>query len=324
MMTLSKIAKLSNVSVSTASKAFSGSPEVNEETREMIFRVAREQGCFKKFYNAKFPKLVIAIIAPEFKSSYYTRYLSCLQDALGKENCELCVSTTDFSPEKEESLLEYYYKHSNVDGILILDSHISIEDTYEIPIVSLNSKRKARCAHEIINNMYPAMGECAAYLKSKGVYDVGFVGEKLTTGKCRSFAKALQEVGIDLPEENISTTSKRFEEGGYDAMEKLFAENRVPRAILCAYDYMAIGAIRCICDHGLRVPEDIAVLGMDNLREDAFLNPPLASISSKTQALCSLGAKAILGLINGEAVPSRQEVNSTFYLRRSFQIDEQF
>lgn len=321
MMTLSKIAKLSNVSVSTASKAFSGSPEVNEETREHIFRVAREQGCFKKFYNAKFPKLVIAIIAPEFKSAYYTRYLSCLQEALGKENCELCVSTTDFSPEKEEGLLEYYYKHSNVDGILILDSHINIEDRYEIPIVSLNSKRNSHCSHEIINNMYPAMQECAAYLKCKGVTDVGFVGEALTMGKCGSFARALNEVGITLGEENISTTEKRFEEGGYDAMEKLFAANRMPRAILCAYDYMAIGAIRAICDRGLRVPEDIAVLGMDNLRQDEYLNPPLASISSKTQTLCNLGAKTILSLINGESVPEKQEVNSTFYLRRSFRID---
>ena len=264
---------------------------------------------------------MIAIIAPEFKSAYYTRYLSCLQDALGEENCELCVSTTEFSPEKEESLVEYYYKHSNVDGILLLDSHITIEDRYEIPIVSLNSKRNTHCPHEIINNMYPAMQECAAYLKSKGVTDVGFVGEALTMGKCRSFARALNAVGIELPEENISTTSKRFEEGGYDAMEKLFAENRVPRAILCAYDYMAIGAIRCIQDRGLRVPEDVAVLGMDNLRQDEFLNPPLASISSKTPTLCRLGVKAMLGLINAEAVPARQEIDSTFYLRRSFEID---
>ncbi len=321
MMTLSKIAKLANVSVSTASKAFSGSSEVNVETRDLIFKVAREHGCFKKFYNAKFPKLVIAIIAPEFKSSYYTRYLSCLQDALGEENCELCVSTTDFSPEKEESLIEYYYKHSTVDGILLLDSHITIEDKYEIPIVSLNSKRSSQCPHKIINNMYPAMQECAAYLKSKKVTDVGFVGERLTLGKCRSFARALEEVGIELPEENIGVSQKRFEEGGYDAMESLFGKNRVPRAILCAYDYMAIGAIRCIYDHGLRVPEDVAILGMDNLRQDEYLNPPLASISSKTKTLCYLGVKAILGLSNGETVPETQEVNSTFYPRLSFEID---
>ena len=87
MLTLSKLARLANVSVSTASKAFSGSAEVNEETREMIFGIARQYGCFKKFYNAKYPKLVIAIIAPELRGAYYTRYLSCIQDNLERENC---------------------------------------------------------------------------------------------------------------------------------------------------------------------------------------------------------------------------------------------
>ena len=107
-MTLTKLAKIANVSVSTASKAFSGSDEVNNETKEMIFEVAREYGCFKKFYNAKYPKLMIAVIAPEFKSAYYSRYLTLLQENLEGRNCELCVSTTDFSVEREEELVEYY------------------------------------------------------------------------------------------------------------------------------------------------------------------------------------------------------------------------
>ena len=105
-MTLSKLAKLANVSVSTASKAFSGSGEVNDETREMIFAVAKKYGCFKKFYNAKYPKLVIAIIAPEFESAYYTSYLSYLQKNLQDKGCEVCFSATDFDTEKEKSLVE--------------------------------------------------------------------------------------------------------------------------------------------------------------------------------------------------------------------------
>ena len=64
-MTLTKLAKLANVSVSTASKAFSMSPEVNSETREMIFDKARELRCFKQFFSAKYPRLVVAVICPE-------------------------------------------------------------------------------------------------------------------------------------------------------------------------------------------------------------------------------------------------------------------
>ena len=71
-MTMKELAKLANVSVSTASKAFSMSSEGSDETREIIFDVAKKHGCFKKFFNAKYPKLVIAVICPEFESTYYS------------------------------------------------------------------------------------------------------------------------------------------------------------------------------------------------------------------------------------------------------------
>ena len=68
-MTLTKLAKLANVSVSTASKAFSMSSEVNEETRKIIFDIAKEHGCFKKYYNANYPKLVIAIVSQVLRAT---------------------------------------------------------------------------------------------------------------------------------------------------------------------------------------------------------------------------------------------------------------
>ena len=80
-MTLTKLAKLANVSVSTASKAFSMSPEVNSETREMIFDKARELRCFKQFFSAKYPRLVVAVICPELESRYYSGAVGGLRTA---------------------------------------------------------------------------------------------------------------------------------------------------------------------------------------------------------------------------------------------------
>lgn len=75
-------------------------------------------------------------------------------------------------------------------------------------------------------------------------------------------------------------------------MEAFFASGKVPQGILCAYDYMAIGAIRCIRDHGLSVPEDVSVIGMDDITQAAFLNPSLSSIRFPTQACCEAAPKA--------------------------------
>ena len=321
MMTLSKLAKLANVSVSTASKAFTGSPEVNRETREMIFSVAKAHGCFKKFYNAKYPKLVIAVIAPEFGSGLYARHLSLIQQALEQENCELCVSTTNFSAKQETALLEYYDRYANVDGIVIISAKTTLSAPLETPIVFLSPVGNQPCGIAVSGDLRPALLESMAYLKEKQVPSVGFIGEPLTFTKQELFRQVMEETGLPYDESLVFLSKERFEAGGYTAMEAMFEQNKLPRALVCAYDALAIGAIRCICDHGLSVPKDIAVLGMDNIREAAWLNPPLASISSSVEEACRLAAEAVLRQLSGEAVETQQTIPAKFHLRRSFEID---
>ncbi len=323
MITLSKIAKIANVSVSTASKAFSGSDEVNKETRDLVFRIAKDHGCFKKFYNAKYPKLVVAIIAPEFESAHYNCYLSCIQRSLETENCELCVSATDFSKEREATLLEYYYKHSNVDGILLINSQVTITEDYEVPVVLINPAPSANDSSHcslVSSNMKPALLKSIDYLISKKVDSVGFIGEPLTIGKQRLFTQALAEKGLPYEESFFSISEDRFEAGGYAAMERLLSQSKIPRAVVCAYDNMALGAIRCVLDHGLSVPEDMAILGIDDIPQARFLNPPLASISTPTEKLCEIATQTMLRQINGETADPHQTALSEFHLRRSFEI----
>ena len=114
---------------------------------------------------------------------------------------------------------------------------------------------------------------------------------------------------------------QRFEAGGYEAMERILQAETLPRAVICAYDNMAIGAIRCIHDHGLRVPQDIAVMGMDDIPQAPYLFPPLASITTQTEERCALAAKSVISLINGQAVLDVQVLEARFLFRESFQID---
>ena len=81
-MNLSMIANLAGVSVSTASKAFAGSREISEETRERIFQIARENGCFDKYIKNKYEKKVIAVIYPELRGGFYTDVLSILDELI--------------------------------------------------------------------------------------------------------------------------------------------------------------------------------------------------------------------------------------------------
>ena len=321
MITLSKIAKEAHVSVSTASKAFSGSPEVNEETRQQIFEVAKRYGCFKKFFNAKYSKYVIAIICPEFNSIHYANYLSFLRQNLEQKNCEICVAESSFSAEKEEELLNYYYKHADVDAIIVIEPSCQIPEHAELPVLLLGPIDENGNGPSVFCDVDSALEDSIGYLKSNGVTTVGFIGEKLTQRKLTHFHNALNKQGIPYNENFVQIADQRFEAGGYMAMEALLKAESLPRAVVCAYDDMAIGAMRCVADHGLKIPEDIAILGMDDIPQAPYLIPPLASIDSQIDALCALATTTVIAQINGKPVPAKQRFPSSFKLRRSFEID---
>ena len=316
MVTLSKIAKMANVSISTASKAFSMSPEVNEQTRDLIFNIAKELGCFKKFYNAKYPKLVIAVICPEFASLFYAKQLVAIEETLASYNCRLCVTCNNFSSEESDALLSYYYDYSKVDGIIVMGEKKNTPERCEVPIVYIFDPDEYK--QESDNNQFI---EVINYYYEKGVRDFGFIGEELTETKNKKFIYALRLKGIEPNESYIKITSERFEESGYLAMNSLFERNALPRVLFCAYDNIAIGAIRCIKDHGLSVPEDIAVIGCDNVREAEYLSPRLASIDLGAVEFCKTAALNMINILRGTKTEPIPHVKSKFILRESGIID---
>ncbi|MBO5742776.1 MAG: LacI family DNA-binding transcriptional regulator [Clostridia bacterium] len=293
MMTLSKLAKLAHVSLSTASKAFSMSSEVNEETREMIFELARKHGCFKKFYNAKYPKLVIAVICPEFKSRYYSSIVSSIQENLSKMDSEICVASTDFSEDKRSELYDYYNNYSNVDGIIMIDSGKYEHTKSNVPVVTTGKSNGKTVS--VYSNSSLGINMAVDYFLSKGIKDIGFISEKYTMSKLVNFRDYINKKLGNICEDYLSVSEHRMELGGYEAMEEFFKRKTIPRAIICAYDCMAIGAMKCVFDHGLNIPDDVAIIGMNNNRETEFLNPALSSID-----LCSeeAGREMSLAVIN--------------------------
>lgn len=321
MITLSKLAALAHVSVSTASKAFSMNSEVSEQTREMIFRIAKEQGCFKKFFNAKYPKYVVAVICPEYKSHFYASALSHLQEFLSAHSCEVCVASTNFSAQTEADLLEYYSHYATVDGIIVIDGRVPLDLPKEIPVATIFPHPGCEGAITLSSDPTDAMTEAIRHFLENGITDIGFIGESYTLGKETRFRQIAQAHGLDLNPMYFSISQQRFEAGGYAAFETYLKNGHIPRAIVCAYDYMAIGAIRCASEHGLRIPEEVAFIGMDNIPENRYLNPPLSSIDFNMDRLCAIAADAIMNRLSDPDFVLHQKVSATFHLRTSAIID---
>ena len=316
-MTLSKIANLASVSVSTASKAFSMSPEVNEETREMIFDIAKKHGCFKKFFNAKYPKLVIAVICPEFESLHYTSAIAHIQRALEERGGEICVASTKFSKKRARELVDYYTKYARVDGIILFDASSALSAQIDLPVVCVG--RAPSFAVRVSNDGRPAMEEAIDYFISKGVTDIGFIGEHLTTSKEKLFTEIMTDrLGSYNP--SFIAIGDRFANGGYETAKKLVEKGTLPRAVICAYDYLAIGAMRCFTECGYKIPEDIAIIGMDDIPEAKFMNPPLSSINSNLSETCLFAADTIINMLMGKPYEKDTQICAKLNLRRSSEI----
>ena len=316
-MTLSKIANLASVSVSTASKAFSMSPEVNEETREMIFDIAKKHGCFKKFFNARYPKLVIAVICPEFESLHYTSAIAQLQIVLEERGCEICVASTKFSKKRARELMDYYTKYARVDGIILFDSASALSASVDLPVVCIG--RAADFAVRVSSDTMPAMEEAIDHFISKGVTDIGFIGEHLTTSKERCFTEIMTDrLGSYNPD--FVAIGDRFADGGYATAKKIIEGGKLPRAFICAYDYLAIGAIRCFTEYGYRIPEDIAIIGMDDIPEAEFMNPPLSSVNSNIKQTCRIAADTLINMLMGKPYEKHTLLRAKLNLRRSSEI----
>ena len=99
-----------------------------------------------------------------------------------------------------------------------------------------------------------------------------------------------------------------FEDGGYEAMSEIISGGVLPTAIIAAYDYMAIGAIRCIKEHGLSVPGDISVMGIDNISADRYLDIPLTSIHIPFDNLFESAADMLMKKINNKYYVSDSDV----------------
>ncbi len=317
-MTLSKLAKLANVSVATASKAFSMSREVNEETRAMIFRVAQEQGCFKKFFNAKYPRPVVAVLCPELQSRYYGALVRRIQVLLEQQGCEVCVSTSEFCQQAIYSQMDYYERYAAVDGIIAIGLVPPFLTERETPLVICGRDGGAADAHVQID-VDEAVREAIAECMQSGRHDIAFLGEKLTREKYERFARVLREE-YRIPIARYVESTQRFEEGGYDAFEQLIRSGQVPQAVICAYDSMAYGVLRAANDHGIRVPEDLFVIGYTNLPQSAYTVPRLTSVDMQDEEVARTLTALLQRLFNGESVPKTVTITASLCRRESTKI----
>lgn len=319
-MTMKKLAELAGVSVSTVSKAFSGSKELSEETRLHIFDTARDCGCFDKYYKGDYCGKVVGVICPEYKSGYYSEILSLLDKELAKRDALMICSGTDFESTRADTLVSYFAQHSKVDGIISL-VNIHSSQKYSVPIVTVGESEDFDSVRISEGN---AVSEAIRRLKENGHRRIAFIGEALTTSRHQRFVDAMKVNRLPVNDELVIIGDSRFEECGYTSMNKLLSLDAIPTAVIAAYDNIAFGAMKSIAEHGLKIPDDISLVGFDNNRISPYLDIPLSSITSYNEDLCEIIVNLLFERMKHKANPKKINISRDIIFRDSVGKNDKF
>lgn len=314
-MTQRELAKLANVSFSTVSKAFNNSDDISEETKNHIFRIAKQYGCYGEFFKGKYHKKIIAIICPEIVSSYYAEFIKYFQILIEKDGDIPIISSDNFDKKTSDALIEYYASYMKVDGIITFELKSALKKGYTTPIVSVLSDISSS-VDTVEVDFKSAVFDAVKLLDDYGHKKIAFLGEKLTTAKAELYKKAMKNIGNSNI--NVIESEYRFEAAGEDGVRQILTMGNSVTALICAYDNIAFGAIKELKKAGLRVPDDVSVIGMDNINTGKYADSSLTTIDSNPEEVCTAAWNLLQEKIKNPYFFAKKEtINAKLIIRES-------
>ncbi|HLT57317.1 MAG: LacI family transcriptional regulator [Limnochordales bacterium] len=319
MATLRDVARLAGVSPATVSRVLNGNQQVAKELRERVHRAAAQVG-----YRAASPRRSraalrqVGLIVPHVSSPFYCQVLAGVEREAFQRGYDLIFFTT--AGRSHRNVIERVLQAPQVAGLVVITPRHGEErllsDHPDAPPVVVVDHRSAGSPypHVLVDNLRGAH-RAVSYLLSRGYDDIAMIRGPETIqssrDRIRGFLLALQEAGLPAGPERVWAGD--FEQrSGYEAVAQRLAQGqKIPRALFCANDLMALGAINALREWGLRVPEDVAVMGFDDLPVAAAAMPPLTTVRQPVQEMGAIAFRMVVRLAAGETLESERIVLDT-------------
>lgn len=331
MATLKDVAQKAGVNISTASRALNGNSNISEVTKENIRRIAKELNYIPNA-NARIlagkSSHMIGIIVPETDSDYFSKMINTLEASLQVHDYYLLISNTQYQPDKEQKILETFLNY-NIDGVFLsctvdtarLSRYQVLLNNNNIPLIALDARQPGAVCSQINVDDTAGMVASIQHLLQKGHKSIGYLGDYIIKATLREkfFKDALAICGLHPDDHPIFThPDTRFERAGYEGMKYFLSLPEHPTAYLAGYDDIAIGAMRAISEAGLRIPEDIAIIGNDNGRAADFLTRRLTTLAPPVEKMAQIGVELILDSIRNKDL----SITHNIFLKPEFIIRE--
>lgn len=331
MATIKDVAKLAGVSTTTVSHVINQTRFVAEETRQTVWNAVQtlnySPSAVARSLKVNTTKSIGMIITTS-EAPYFAEIVLAVEEHCYRQGYSLFLCNTQNDPEKIQNHLDMLIK-KRVDGVLVMcseytDSSRTLLNRANIPMVVMDWGNTDNSKSDVIlDNSFEGGYLATQYLIENGHTQIGVIAGNLekTTAKQRfeGFVKAMKEANLAIRSDWIFEGD--FEpESGFEQMNNLLRLAQHPTALFCFSDTIALGAISALSEKGLRVPEDMSIIGYDNIHASRFYSPPLTTIH---QSKSRLGVKALNLLLerikadNQDYIPQTIEFHPELVLRRS-------
>ncbi|WP_067838411.1 LacI family DNA-binding transcriptional regulator [Amphibacillus sediminis] len=307
-MKIKDIAKLAGVSPATVSRVMNNNGYVKADKRKAVEAVIKEVGyqpneIAKSLKNQK--SKIIGVIVPKISTETASRIVDGITQVTKTRNYQLLIANTNQQIEEEINSLKFL-SNKLVDGIImsateVTDQHIEVARRLTVPLVIIGQKMEGFTC--VLYNNYNAVTDLFNYIVDSGHQEIAFIGvdqRDIEVGQIRKQAYLDGLERHQLPYNPDLVAIEDFSiESGYKAMTRIL-EKRLPTAVMAVTDHLAIGAIQAIRDCGYRIPEDVSVTGIGDIKLAQYLSPPLTTVHYNFKTSGQIAAEQLFNQMDQE------------------------
>jgi LacI family transcriptional regulator len=317
-LSIREVAKRAKVSIATVSRTINGVPTVAPQLSRRVWKVIEELGYYP---NTQARALVsgrskiFGLIVSEITNPFFPEIVQGFEDMAVQHNYEVLLTSTGHDSRRMALSVRRMIER-RVDGVAVVTFGMEealLEDlkSRNVPLVFIDVgpslPRISNIRIDYLHGIRQAVQHVAALRHQRIAFVSGPLTLKSAVARQRAFTQSMGEIGLAIEPECLIAGNHTME-GGIAAMRKLFALPKRPTAVLCSNDMTAIGVMRESYDQGVRVPDDLSVIGFDDIRFAQFVTPPLTTVRMSQTEIARLTFNALLAEVQRKTpMPSGTE-----------------
>ncbi len=307
------VASLAGVSPSTVSRVVANHPRISEETRERVRAAMKELDYHPNAIARSLVKKTsetIGLLIPNpidqfFLNPFFTECLRGITSVTEQEGYDVLLSTSNGTGFTDEMRLQHMIGSKRVDGIILLNSKmhdplISILEENHVPCVLIGRPSTTTSISWVNNDNVKAAYDATKHLIEHGHTRIGFLSGSqelvVSVDRLSGYHAALRDRNLPF-DPNLIVTAEFLEQGGYSGMMRLLALPDRPTAIVASDDVLAFGAMRAAGELGYHIPDDLAIIGFNDMHLAKMANPPMTSMNVHIDELGKVAAEMLLDQI---------------------------